>query len=102
MYTQYFLGTVSSNLSGEGGLGFRTMRETNAAFLAKLGLHLMMEKDKLWSQVLRAKYCNGRGDVDMFQPKKDASNAWRGILKNAKFLKKGMRTKIGNGCKTLF
>ncbi|KAJ8430823.1 hypothetical protein Cgig2_034150 [Carnegiea gigantea] len=81
----------------EGGLGFHTMRETNAAFLTKLGLRLMVEKDKLWSQVLRAKYCNGRCDVDMFQSKTDASNAWRGILENMQFLKKGMRTKIGNG-----
>ncbi|KAJ8432647.1 hypothetical protein Cgig2_011813 [Carnegiea gigantea] len=52
-----------------GGLGFRTMRENNAAFLSKLGWHLMVEKEKLWSQVLRAKYCNSRCDVDMFQPK---------------------------------
>lgn len=73
------------------------MRQTNAAFLTKLGWRLMVEKDKLWSQVLIAKYCNGRCDVDMFQPKMDASNAYRGILENAKFLKKGMRTEIGNG-----
>ena len=59
----------------EGGLGFRTMRETNATFLTKLGWRLVVEKDKLWSQVLRARYCNGRCDVDMFQPKKDVSNA---------------------------
>ena len=38
-----------------GGLGFRTMRETNAAFLTKLGWRLLMEKDKLWSLVLQAK-----------------------------------------------
>ncbi|KAJ8429765.1 hypothetical protein Cgig2_006456 [Carnegiea gigantea] len=47
-------------------------------------------------------YCNGHCDVDMYQSKTDALNAWRGILENMQFLKKGMRTKISNGHKTLF
>ena len=37
------------------GFGFRTMRETNAAFPTKLGWRLLTEKDKLWSLVLQAK-----------------------------------------------
>ncbi|KAJ8422385.1 hypothetical protein Cgig2_012101 [Carnegiea gigantea] len=56
------------------------MRETNTAFLTKLGWRLIVEKDKLWSQVLRAKYCNNR----------------------AKFLKQGLRAEVGNGRRTLF
>jgi len=83
------------------GLGFKTMRETNAAFLIKLDWKLMVEKHKLWSQVLRAKHCNSRCDIDMFQPKADASNTWRGILKNVDFLIQGLRTDIGNGKRTL-
>lgn len=43
-----------------GGLGFRSARETNAAFLTKLGWRLLVEKDKLWSEVLQAKYCQNR------------------------------------------
>jgi len=47
----------------------------------------MVEKGKLWSQVLRAKYCQGRCDVNMSTSTADASNAWQGILENVKFLK---------------
>jgi len=59
-----------------GGLSFRTMRENNATFLTKLGWWLLVEKDKLWSQVLRAKYCHSRCDISKFQPKAEASNTW--------------------------
>jgi len=86
----------------EGGLGFRTMRETNAALFTKLGWRLLIEKDMLWSKVLRAKYCNNRCDIGMFESQADASNTWRGILEKAKRLKHGIRTEVGNGNKTLF
>ncbi|KAJ8432430.1 hypothetical protein Cgig2_016060 [Carnegiea gigantea] len=71
------------------GLGFKPMRDTNASFLTKLGWHLLAEKDKLWSKVLRAKYCDNRCDTDMFVHKQNVSNTWRGILDNAQFIKKG-------------
>ena len=58
-----------------GGLGFRFMRDTDAAFLAKLGWRVLAEKDKLWSQALRAKYCNNRCDTEMFALKQGTSNA---------------------------
>lgn len=61
-----------------------------------------VDKDNLWSRVLRAKYCSGRCDIDMFTPKTNASNAWKRILKCAKFLKEGTKTKIAYGKKTLF
>jgi len=38
----------------------------------------------------------------MFEPKADASDTWRRILENAKFLKEGVRAEVGNGKKTLF
>lgn len=37
----------------EGGLGFRSMRQVNAAFLAKLGWRLLAEPDALWARVIR-------------------------------------------------
>ena len=40
-----------------GGLGFQSMRQVNSAFLAKLGFRLVTKKEKLWSRILRAKYC---------------------------------------------
>jgi len=41
-----------------GGLGFKPMRDTNASFLTKLWWRLLAITDKLWSKVLRAKYCD--------------------------------------------
>ena len=58
-----------------GGLGLQAMRQANSAFLVKLGWRVLSEKDKLWSQVVRAKYCDGRCDIDMFVAKPKASNA---------------------------
>jgi len=48
------------------------------------------------------KYCKGRCDVDMFEPKQDCSNTWRGILENAKHLRRGVKAEVGNGKRALF
>lgn len=37
----------------EGGLGFRSLRMVNAAYLMKLGWGLVWNRDALWVQVLR-------------------------------------------------
>ncbi|KAJ8431960.1 hypothetical protein Cgig2_024271 [Carnegiea gigantea] len=59
--------------------------------------------DKLWwSRVLPTKYYKGRCDMDMFETKQDCSNTWRGILENTHHLKKGAKTEVGNGRRTLF
>lgn len=86
----------------QGGIGVRFARQSNAAFLTKLGWRVLTEPDALWSRVLRYKYCKGRCDVDMFEPKTGMSNVWNGITKNARFLCEGMRVAVGNGAKTLF
>ena len=57
-----------------GGLGFKAMRQTNSAFLTKIGWRVLAKKDKLWSKVLRSKNCDGQSDIDMFVAKSNASN----------------------------
>ena len=86
----------------EGGLGIKSMRQVNSAFLAKLGWRVLAEPTSLWSRVLRAKYCDNRCDVDMFQMKQNASNAWRGIMSNIDVVRKGINVAVGNGAKTFF
>ena len=86
----------------EGGLGIKSMRQVNAAFLAKLGWRLLAEPRSLWSRVLRAKYCDNRCDMDMFKNKANASNAWRGIIQNVDVVRKGINMAVGNGAKTFF
>ena len=85
-----------------GALSLHSMRQINAAYLAKLGWRVVNEKDKLWSQVLRAKYCDKRCDLEMFTLRQDAFNAWKGIIANNKYVQQGSRLEVGNGLKTLF
>lgn len=49
-----------------GGIGIRSAKQANAAFLTKLGWRILSEPNALWSRVIRAKYCARRCDVDMF------------------------------------
>lgn len=86
----------------EGGLGIRAMRQTNTAFLAKLGWRLLTEPKSLWSRVMRAKYCDDRCDLDMFKEKKNASNAWRGIMSSVDVVRKGINIAVGNDQRTFF
>ncbi|KAJ8450039.1 hypothetical protein Cgig2_029401 [Carnegiea gigantea] len=39
--------------------------------------------------------------MDIFTAKPNASNAWKGIVENAKYVREGMRTEVGNGKRTL-
>ncbi|KAK9699777.1 hypothetical protein RND81_08G195600 [Saponaria officinalis] len=70
--------------------------------LTKLGWRVLSEPNSLWVRVLRAKYCNGRCDVDMFQPKPNRSNVWSGITSQAKIINHGSTAAVGNGRRTLF
>ncbi|KAL2941204.1 hypothetical protein RDABS01_029554, partial [Bienertia sinuspersici] len=79
--------------NGEWGLRFSN---------AELGWRLLSEPATLWSRVVRGKYCHGRCDIDMFQPKQNCSNLWKGLVENAKFISEGAQTAVGNGKSTLF
>ncbi|KAL2935019.1 hypothetical protein RDABS01_018138 [Bienertia sinuspersici] len=84
-------------IAHNGGLGLTSMRQSNAAFLTKLDWSLITEPKSLWSRVVRFKYCHGRCDLDMFRATSNCSNLWKGIVENAKFIRKGAQTAIGNG-----
>ena len=86
----------------EGGLGIKSMRQVNAAFLAKLGWRVLAEPTALWSRMLRAKYCDNRCDIDMFREKANSSNAWWGIVQNIDIVRKGINMAVGNGARTFF
>ena len=86
----------------EGGLGIKSTRQVNAAFLAKLVWRLLAEPKSLWSRLLRAKYCDNRCDIDMFKARGNASNVWRGIISSVDIVRKGINMAVGNGSKTFF
>lgn len=52
-----------------GGIAMTSARQASAAFLTKLWWRILSKPDALWSRVLRSKYCKGRCDIDMFEPK---------------------------------
>ncbi|KAJ8430841.1 hypothetical protein Cgig2_034168 [Carnegiea gigantea] len=58
--------------------------------------------DNLWSRVVKAKYCHGRCDLEMFEAEQDASNLWVGVVESASYIRKGVRIEIGNGQTTSF
>ncbi|XP_031115795.1 uncharacterized protein LOC116019654 [Ipomoea triloba] len=85
-----------------GGLGIKSMRHMNLAFLAKLGWRLLKEDKPYWIQVLKAKYTGRQNDINLIRPVSRSSNAWRGINAAMNILKKGSSTAIGYGNQTKF
>ena len=85
-----------------GDIGIKSTRQANSAFLTKLGWRMLKEPNTLWTRVLRAKYCNGRCDIYMFEPKAGSSNVWTGITENARVLCEGTQVAVGNGLTTRF
>lgn len=71
-----------------GGLGIRSARQANAAFLTKLGWRVINEPSSLWSRALRNKYCSGRNNVDMLSPSPNASRVERGFTWSPNFEKR--------------
>ncbi|KAL4361743.1 hypothetical protein GQ457_04G004250 [Hibiscus cannabinus] len=63
---------------GKGGLGFRHLKSVNDAFLMKLGFQLIHENNKLWVNVLRAKY-RWVGPIPICLQRTRCSRLWMGI-----------------------
>jgi len=85
-----------------GGLGIRSMRQLNSAFLMKLGWRLKTEPATLWTRLLREKYCQRRDPEVSTGRVASCSNAWRGIMETMDFTNKGMGAIIGDGRQTEF
>jgi len=59
----------------QGGLGIRSMRQLNSAYLMKLGWRLTTEPSALWARILKEKYSRGRGLEDFTGHISSVSNA---------------------------
>jgi len=86
----------------QGGLGIRSMRQLNSAFLTKLGWRLKTEPSMLWVRVLQEKYSRGRDLESIAGRASSCSNAWRGIMETIEPTSKGMGVAIGDGRQTEF
>lgn len=85
-----------------GGLGIKSTRKMNIAFMMKLGWELVTRRDKLWVQILRAKYKCGDDIIPRVEKRNVESNAWRGIRKVWKHVLDGIKWHIGDGSSTNF
>lgn len=85
-----------------GGLGIKSARDMNEAFMAKLGWRLLIEGDNLWAKVLISKYARHRTGKDMFQSVKGSSNAWKGITHAMQLVNTGLSHKVNRGHETKF
>lgn len=74
-----------------GGLGIRRLAQMNTAFLMKLGWALLTEPNKLWVQILQAKY----GSPVDISTRQDVSLIWRSIRSCRSILLEGMGRNTG-------
>ncbi|CAL1381633.1 unnamed protein product [Linum trigynum] len=64
----------------EGGLGLRSARALNLAYLMKLGWAFLNKSDDLWIRVMQGKYFKLNDNGDMVMKKSNFSRLWKGIV----------------------
>ncbi|CAN1852510.1 Putative ribonuclease H protein At1g65750 [Linum perenne] len=85
-----------------GGLGLRSARELNEAFLMKVAWGIINKPTELWVQVLMTKYLI-RNDMGFTLKRKAGFSAlWRGVLKVWNYTLQGIQWSIKDGKKTRF
>ncbi|KAL0285634.1 UNVERIFIED_CONTAM: hypothetical protein Sangu_2770100 [Sesamum angustifolium] len=72
-----------------GGLGFRKMWEFNKALVSKLAWQMCFPQDKLWSQILGAKYLHFNSFLELPGRAVGASWIWQGIMECREIIKEG-------------
>ena len=78
---------------GKGGLGFKTTKSTNKAFLAKLTWMIASKRDSLCMEILRTKY-KVRHDWLHKDPPRKASPIWRAIENAKEIIVKGRGVRV--------
>ncbi|CAN1788506.1 LINE-1 retrotransposable element ORF2 protein, partial [Linum perenne] len=79
-----------------GGLGFRSFKDFNTAFLAKLAWRILTNPEALWVRLLKALYFP-RCEFLKASPHHRPSWLWNSIIGGRAALLQGLRKNIGNG-----
>ncbi|CAN1829772.1 LINE-1 retrotransposable element ORF2 protein [Linum perenne] len=79
-----------------GGLGFRSFKEFNLSFLAKLTWKIIQQPEALWVRLLKALYFPNGNFVTVAKHRR-SSWIWSSVIKGRETLMKGLRRCIGNG-----
>ncbi|CAN1776729.1 Putative ribonuclease H protein At1g65750 [Linum perenne] len=85
-----------------GGLGLRSARELNQAFLMKVVWGIITKPDELWASTLVSKYLVRTENGFALKRATGFSSMWRGVLKVWDHTLKGVYWSIKNGHKTRF
>ncbi|KAJ8432968.1 hypothetical protein Cgig2_032800 [Carnegiea gigantea] len=84
-----------------GGLGLRSMRQLNMAYLMKLSWRRHVMPTACWAKVIKSKYCQGDDLTNVFA-KRNTSNVWQGIVETRDLMEKGKGHIVGDGRHTKF
>ncbi|CAN1120274.1 Putative ribonuclease H protein At1g65750 [Linum perenne] len=85
-----------------GGLGLRSARDLNRAFLMKIVWGLISRPNDLWASVMATKYFNKESRGFSLKRRKGNSNVWRGVLSVWEEAHNGLQWSIRNGRNTKF
>ncbi|CAN1154332.1 Putative ribonuclease H protein At1g65750 [Linum perenne] len=85
-----------------GGLGIRSARELNGAYMMKLAWSLLKHPNELWVQVLTTKYMKKVNGSLVARGSKRLSPLWRGISAAWEPMNRGLQWGINNGNDTSF
>ncbi|KAJ1391877.1 ribonuclease H [Sesbania bispinosa] len=85
-----------------GGLGFKTLKLVNEAYMVKLRWRMVNQPHLLWVQAVRAKYKYGDHKMPQVKNCYRESSLWKGIYKAWNHVQAGVVWNIGNGKSTRF
>ncbi|CAN0870549.1 Putative ribonuclease H protein At1g65750 [Linum grandiflorum] len=86
----------------QGGLGLRSARELNKAYILKVAWGLMKRPEELWARVLISKYLKQSTNGLVERGTKRSTALWRGIKDSWELLSLGSRWSIRDGKETKF
>ncbi|CAL1404640.1 unnamed protein product [Linum trigynum] len=81
----------------EGGLGLRSARALNLAYLMKLGWQFLNNEEDLWVRVLHGKYVEHNGDGSVSFRQNSTSRLWKGMREALPLVKQHTIWDIRNG-----
>jgi len=87
---------VVTKEKAQGGLGLRSMRQLNSAFLMKLGWRMQAESSTLWARILHEKYGRGRDWTYLIDRRYPCSNTWKRIMETMHLTEQGVDIAIGD------
>ncbi|CAN1783234.1 Putative ribonuclease H protein At1g65750 [Linum perenne] len=86
----------------KGGLGIKSARLLNRAYLTKLAFLFLKDKDRLWVRIIQHKYFSEGLDGLVVRNLKSKSPLWRGISKEWGTMLEGAKSAIRDGRETFF